>query len=74
MNSNEHAHDPSPFACVDPCAWLVIGLYQRTPSAPSIIKTLDCHGWLREDGKPDMARASREIAAQIKFDRKAVSP
>ena len=45
--------------CVHPCAWLVI----MEPAQTCKIKlaTLDAYGWLDCMGRPDVARAEREI-------------
>lgn len=48
------------WASIDPCAWLVVA--EPECDCPHKLNTLDCHGYLDENGKPDIHRANREIA------------
>ena len=43
--------------CVHPCAWLCIGQI----SSHGALETLGNYGWLDVMGRPDVARAEREI-------------
>ena len=42
--------------CVHPCAWLCFGV-----CGASTLETLENYGWLDVMGRPDIARAEREI-------------
>jgi len=44
--------------CVHPCAWLCL----VTTGCKETLQTLDNYGWLDCMGRPDIARAEREIA------------
>ncbi len=48
--------------CVHPCALLIEGLDPKWPTPLKTLKTLDNYGWLDVMGRPDVARAEREIA------------
>ena len=45
--------------CIHPCAWLVV--MEPTQTCQLKLKTLDAYGWLDCMGRPDIARAEREI-------------
>ncbi len=45
------------WGCVHPCAWLCI----VTTGCKETLETLDSYGWLDVMGRPDIARAEREI-------------
>jgi len=48
-----------PWDCVDPCAWNVIA--EPVQTCKLKLATLDAYGWLDCMGRPDVARAEREI-------------
>ncbi len=47
--------------CVHPCALLIEGLDPKWPTPLKTLTTLDAYGWLDCVGRPDVARAEREI-------------
>lgn len=50
------------WACVHPCAHLVLCFDTPDTIPEEVMKTLDAWGWLDESGKPDTKRADRELA------------
>lgn len=58
------------FECVHPCAWIVKHLLV-TMISDGVIDTLDKYGWLDCAGRPDIARAEREIARVKKLSEKS---
>ena len=47
--------------CVHPCALLIQSIDSRWPTPDNYMTTLDAYGWLDCVGRPDIARAEREI-------------
>ena len=47
--------------CVHPCAMLIQSIDPRWPTPDNYMTTLDAYGWLDVMGRPDIARAEREI-------------
>ena len=47
--------------CVHPCAMLIQSIDPRWPTPENYMTTLDAYGWLDVIGRPDVARAEREI-------------
>ena len=47
--------------CVHPCALLIQSIDSRWPTPDNYMTTLDAYGWLDVMGRPDIARAEREI-------------
>ena len=48
--------------CVHPCALLILGIDPMWPDPDLFMQTLDNYGWLDELGRPDTAKAAREVA------------
>ena len=47
--------------CVHPCAMLILSIDPKWPTPENYMTTLDAYGWLDVIGRPDVARAEREI-------------
>ena len=47
--------------CVHPCALLILHVSNHLPIPDLYIETLEAYGWLDCMGRPDIARAEREI-------------
>ena len=47
--------------CVHPCAMLIQSIDPKWPTPENYMTTLDAYGWLDVMGRPDIARAEREI-------------
>jgi len=45
--------------CIDPCALMIVDGSEI--SASDILHTLNCKGWLSDDGLPDVEKARREV-------------
>ena len=58
--------------CVHPCALLVVlqNTFLQGCHEKQVLKTLDNYGWLDEQGKPDIARAKREVSRVDKLNKK----
>ena len=50
--------------CVNPCVWLVLE-HPNPEGNPAIMETLDCYGWLKEDGTVDRDMAIRQKEAKL---------
>ena len=48
--------------CIHPCALLIQAINPKWPTPLTYLNTLDAYGWLDCVGRPDVARAEREIA------------
>ena len=51
--------------CVDPCAFIVYFLNDRSFAESLMLDTLDKHGWLTPEGKPDIDSAERQIKSAM---------
>jgi len=58
-----------PWDCVEPCALLIA--LQSEAAGELTLETLDAYGWLDCIGRPDIARAEREIK-RVKNLKKAI--
>ena len=51
----------NPWDCVDPCAFIVYFLNDRSFAESLMLDTLDRYGWLTPEGKPDIEYAERQF-------------